>query len=328
MQNQSQWKSRSVSIGEHDKTGIGPSPDHVKIPTDGTDDWEINVSLLKFEDKIASGSGGDLYKGTYSSQEVAIKVLNLESLTIDMQRQFAQEVFILRKVRHKNVVQFIGACTKPPHPCIVTEFMSGGSVYDRLHKNEGGFKLTAILKVAIDVSKGMNYLHQNYIIHRDLKTANLLMDENEVVKVADFGVSRVQAQFGVMTRETGTYRWMAPEVIEHKPYDQKADVFSFGIVLWELLTGKIPHADLTPLQAAIGVLQEGLRPTIPEDTHPKFVELLKRCWQQDPSLRPDFSEIIEMLQKIAKEVGNVGEDRQKGKLTRKILKALGQQHRH
>jgi serine/threonine protein kinase len=102
----------------------------------------------------------------------------------------------------------------------------------------------------------MSYLHQNNIIHRDLKAANLLMDENEVVKVADFGVARVKAQTGVMTAETGTYRWMAPEVIEHKPYDHKADVFSYGIVLWELLTGKLPYEYMTPLQAAVGVVQK------------------------------------------------------------------------
>ncbi|CAN6463935.1 unnamed protein product [Victoria cruziana] len=290
-----------------------PVFDHVKIPNDGTDVWEIDLRFLKFEKKIASGSYGDLYRGTYCSQDVAIKVLKPERVDVDMQREFAQEVFIMRKVRHKNVVQFIGACTKPPTLCIVTEFMSGGSVYDFLHKQKGVFKLPALLRVAIDVSKGMNYLHQNNIIHRDLKAANLLMDENEVVKVADFGVARVQSQSGVMTAETGTYRWMAPEVIEHKPYDHKADVFSFGIVLWELLTAKLPYDYLTPLQAAVGVVQKGLRPTIPKNVNPKLAELLERCWQQDPTLRPDFSEIIEILQKITKEVGCEGEDRRKEK---------------
>ncbi|XP_056169934.1 serine/threonine-protein kinase STY46-like isoform X2 [Syzygium oleosum] len=307
------WPEHGSPKIELPQTAIKLERDHVSIPSDGTDVWELDPRCLKFETKIASGSYGDLYKGTYCSQEVAIKVLKPERVNSDMQKEFAQEVFILRKVRHKNVVQFIGACTKPPSLYIVTEFMSGGSVYDYLHKQRGVFKLPTLLKVAIDVSKGMNYLHQNNIIHRDLKAANLLMDENEVVKVADFGVARVKAQSGVMTAETGTYRWMAPEVIEHKPYDHKADVFSFAVVLWELLTGKLPHDHLTPLQAAVGVVQKGLRPTIPKDTHPKLVELLERCWEQDPASRPDFSEIITILQKIAKEVGDDGDERRREK---------------
>ncbi|KAK2665653.1 hypothetical protein Ddye_004227 [Dipteronia dyeriana] len=323
------WPSylSSSPASEPDETSIKGNPDHVEIPNDGTDVWEIDPKHLKFGNKVASGSYGDLYKGTYCSQEVAIKVLKPERLNSDLQKEFAQEVYIMRKVRHKNVVQFIGACTKPPSLCIITEFMSGGSVYDYLHKQKGVFKLPSVLKVAIDVSKGMNYLHQNNIIHRDLKAANLLMDENDVVKVADFGVARVKAQSGVMTAETGTYRWMAPEVIEHKPYDHKADIFSFGVVLWELLTGKLPYEYLTPLQAAVGVVQKGLRPTIPKNTIPKLAELLERSWQQDPALRPDFSEIIEILQQIAKEVGEEGEDhRRKEKSSGGFLSVLRRSH--
>ncbi|XP_027912998.1 serine/threonine-protein kinase STY17 isoform X2 [Vigna unguiculata] len=292
------------AANDHYQPRIEQSPHCIQIPTDGADVWELDTNQLKYENKVGSGSFGDLYRGTYCSQDVAIKVLKPERISTDMLKEFAQEVYIMRKIRHKNVVQFIGACTRPPNLCIVTEFMSRGSLYDFLHKQRGVFKLPSLLKVAIDVSKGMNYLHQNNIIHRDLKTANLLMDENEVVKVADFGVARVQTQSGVMTAETGTYRWMAPEVIEHKPYDQKADVFSFGIALWELLTGELPYSCLTPLQAAVGVVQKGLRPTIPKTTHPRLSELLQRCWQQDPTLRPDFSEIIEILQHIAKEVND------------------------
>ncbi|XP_075673563.1 serine/threonine-protein kinase STY46-like isoform X2 [Castanea sativa] len=295
-------------VGKLDLAKIKCEPDHLTIPNDGTDVWEIDPNHLTFGNKIASGSYGDLYKGTYCSQEVAIKVLKPERVNSDMQREFAQEVFIMRKVRHKNVVQFIGACTKPPSLCIITEYMSGGSVYDFLHKQKGVFKLPSLIRVAIDVSKGMDYLHKNNIIHRDLKAANLLMDENEVVKVADFGVARVKTQSGVMTAETGTYRWMAPEVIEHKPYDHKADVFSFAIVLWELLTGK------------------GLRPIIPKHTHPKLAELLEKCWQQDPALRPDFSEIIEILQQTAKEVGDEGEGRHKEKSSGGFLSVLRRGH--
>ncbi|KAA3457578.1 dual specificity protein kinase shkA-like isoform X1 [Gossypium australe] len=320
-------------------------PNCVEIPTDGTDVWEIDSRQLKIEHKIASGSYGDLYRGTYYSQEVAIKVLKPERVTGELLREFSQEVFIMRFVEvlvHANyfegnqlllLISILNVVSEPgswitssvpglPESfdtldqeaetycdiCALSEFMARGSLYDYLHQQRGVFKLPSLLKVALDVSKGMNYLHQNNIIHRDLKTANLLMDENQVVKVADFGVARVQAQSGVMTAETGTYRWMAPEVIEHKPYDHKADVFSFGIALWELLTGEIPYSLLTPLQAAVGVVQKSLRPTIPKNTHPRLGELLERCWQQDPTQRPNFSEIIEILQQIDKEVADKGED--------------------
>ncbi|GLT30285.1 hypothetical protein SLA2020_050920 [Shorea laevis] len=316
----------AVTVSEHIKEQIVSLPNCIEIPSDGTDVWEIDTRQLKIENKVGSGSNGDLYRGTYCSQEVAIKILKSELVTTEMLREFSQEVFIMRKIRHKNVVQFIGACTRPPKLCIVTEFMARGSIYDYLHKQRGVFKLPSLLKVAIDVSKGVNYLHQNNIIHRDLKTANLLMDENEVVKVADFGVARVQSQSGVMTAETGTYRWMAPEVIEHKPYDHKADVFSFGIALWELLTGELPYAYLTPLQAAVGVVQKGLRPTIPKHTHPRLAELLERCWQQDPAQRPNFSEIIDIIQQIAKEVADEGGDRRKGKSPGSFFSAIMRGH--
>ncbi|EXC35283.1 Serine/threonine-protein kinase HT1 [Morus notabilis] len=150
--------------------------------------------------------------------------------------------------------------------------------------------------------------------------------QRQVVKVADFGVARVQAQSGVMTAETGTYRWMAPEVIEHRPYDHKADVFSFGIVMWELLTGQLPYSSLTPLQAAVGVVQKGLRPPIPKNSHPRLAELLERCWQQDPTQRPDFSEIIEILQHIAKEV-NGKQDWSKDRSSSSFFSGLRWTHR-
>jgi len=100
-----------------------------------------------------------------------------------------------------------------------------------------------------------------------------------------------------MTAETGTYRWMAPEVINHQPYDSKADVFSFAIVLWELITSKIPYDTMTPLQAAVGVRQ-GLRPGLPKKTHPKLLDLMQRCWEADPSDRPAFSDILAELEDL------------------------------
>ncbi|KAH9691666.1 hypothetical protein KPL70_016180 [Citrus sinensis] len=265
-----------------------------------SEDWEIDRRLLKTGERIASGSCGDLYRGVYLGQDVAVKVLRSEHLNDTLEDEFVQEVAILREVQHRNVVRFIGASTKSPHLCIVTEYMPGGSLYDYLHKNHNVLKLPQLLRFAIDICKGMEYLHQRNIIHRDLKTANLLMDTHNVVKVADFGVARFQNKGGVMTAETGTYRWMAPEVINHQPYDQKADVFSFAIVLWELVTAKVPYDSMTPLQAALGVRQ-GLRPDLPENAHPKLIDLMQRCWDAVPDNRPSFSEIKLELEVLLQE---------------------------
>ncbi|KAK9080772.1 hypothetical protein SSX86_000530 [Deinandra increscens subsp. villosa] len=269
---------------------------------------EIDLRLLKIGEKIGSGSCGDLHRGVYVGEDVAVKFLKSETLNQALEDEFCHEVAILREIQHRNVVRFIGACTKQPNLCIVTEYMSGGSLYEYLHKNHHTLTLPQLVKFAIDVSRGMEYLHKNNIIHRDLKTANLLMDGHNVVKVADFGVARFLNQEGVMTAETGTYRWMAPEVINHQPYDHRADVFSFAIVLWELVTAKIPYENMTPLQAALGVRQ-GRRPDLPTNTHPKVLELMQRCWGTDASIRPSFSEIKVELERLLQEIqGTVKEE--------------------
>ncbi|RLM74423.1 serine/threonine-protein kinase STY8-like isoform X1 [Panicum miliaceum] len=258
-------------------------------------DSNVDRSLLQIREKIASGSSGDLFRGTYHGMDVAIKFLRAEHVNDSSKVEFLQEIMILKSVNHDNVVRFYGACTKQRKYVIVTEYMPGGNLYDFLHKQKNNLDLTMVLRIAIGISKGMDYLHQNNIVHRDLKTANLLMGSDHVVKIADFGVSRHPSQDGDMTAETGTYRWMAPEVINHYPYDHRADVFSFAIVLWELVTSKIPYENLTPLQAALGVRQ-GMRLEIPPWVHPRLSKMIQQCWDENPNVRPSFAEITAELE--------------------------------
>lgn len=148
-------------------------------------------------------------------------------------------------------LQFIAACRKPPVYCIITEYMSQGTLRMYLHKKEPySLSTETILRLALDISRGMQYLHSQGVIHRDLKSHNLLLNDEMRVKVADFGTSCLETQCRASKGNMGTYRWMAPEMIKEKPYTRKVDVYSFGIVLWELTTALVPFQGMTPVQAA------------------------------------------------------------------------------
>ena len=152
-------------------------------------------------------------------------------------------------------LQFIAACKKPPVYCIITEYMSQGTLRMYLNKKEPySLSTETILRLALDISRGMEYLHSQGVIHRDLKSNNLLLNDEMRVKVADFGTSCLETDQCWETKANmGTYRWMAPEMIKEKPYTKKVDVYSFGIVLWELTTALLPFQGMTPVQAAFAV---------------------------------------------------------------------------
>lgn len=154
-------------------------------------------------------------------------------------------------------MQLVAACKKPPVFCIITEYLSGGSLRAFLHKLEHkSVPLQKLLAIALDIARGMEYIHSQGVIHRDLKPENILFDEDFCVKIADFGIACEEAFCDVLAEDPGTYRWMAPEMIKHKPYGHKVDVYSFGLLLWEMVTGKIPYEDMTPVQAAFAVVDK------------------------------------------------------------------------
>ncbi|TKY60762.1 Serine/threonine-protein kinase HT1 [Spatholobus suberectus] len=279
-------------------------------PTEGLDnfdEWTIDLRKLNMGEPFAQGAFGKLYRGTYNGEDVAIKILerpeNDPAKAQLMEQQFQQEVMMLATLKHPNIVRFIGACRKPMVWCIVTEYAKGGSVRQFLMKRQNrSVPLKLAVKQALDVARGMAYVHGLGFIHRDLKSDNLLIFGDKSIKIADFGVARIEVQTEGMTPETGTYRWMAPEMIQHRPYTQKVDVYSFGIVLWELITGMLPFQNMTAVQAAFAVVNKNVRPIIPNDCLPVLRDIMTRCWDPNPDVRPPFAEVVGMLENAETEI--------------------------
>jgi len=282
-----------------------------RFPTETLKDyeeWTIDLGKLHMGMPFAQGAFGKLYRGTYNGMDVAIKLLERPEADPAqaqlLEQQFVQEVMMLATLRHQNIVKFIGACRKPMVWCIVTEYAKGGSVRNfltRRQKNRS-VPLKLAVKQALDVARGMAYVHALGFIHRDLKSDNLLISGDKSIKIADFGVARIEVKTEGMTPETGTYRWMAPEMIQHRPYNQKVDVYSFGIVLWELITGTLPFPNMTAVQAAFAVVNKGVRPAIPHDCLPALGVIMTRCWDPNPDVRPPFTDVVRMLEHVEMEV--------------------------
>eukprot|EP00249_Psilotum_nudum_P036851 c8875_g1_i1 orf=12-1340(-) len=268
------------------------------------EEWMVDLSELFLGHKFASGASSRLYHGIYKQKAVAVKIMRQpagqdDAVLARLQQQFSHEVVLLSRLHHCNVVEFVGACRKPPVFCMITEYLPGGSLRAFLNKNEPqSLSMDMVIRIALDVAKGMEYLHSQGVIHRDLKSENLVLTDDLRVKVADFGISCLESQWDNMKGFNGTYRWMAPELINEKPYSRKVDVYSFGIVLWELLTGLVPFAEMTAVQAAFAVSQKNTRPSVWQTWPLPLSNLMQKCWRADPDKRPEFREVVKSLEQF------------------------------
>ncbi|XP_006475934.1 serine/threonine-protein kinase EDR1 isoform X3 [Citrus sinensis] len=261
-------------------------------------EWEILWEDLQIGERIGIGSYGEVYRADWHGTEVAVKKFLDQDFSGDSLSQFKCEAEIMLRLRHPNVVLFMGAVTRSPHFSILTEFLPRGSLYRLLHRPNHQLDERRRMRMALDVAKGMNYLHTSHptIVHRDLKSPNLLVDKNWVVKVCDFGLSRIKHHTYLSSKSTaGTPEWMAPEVLRNEPANEKCDVYSFGVILWELATLSVPWKGLNPMQVVGAVGFQNRRLEIPDDIDPAVAQIIRDCWQTEPHLRPSFAQLMSRL---------------------------------
>ncbi|PON89837.1 Mitogen-activated protein kinase kinase kinase [Trema orientale] len=258
-------------------------PQYLNLEPSLAMDWlEISWDELHIKERVGAGSFGTVHRAEWHGS-----------------------VAIMKRVRHPNVVLFMGAVTKRPHLSIVTEYLPRGSLYRLIHRPASGeiMDQRRRVRMALDVAKGINYLHclSPPVVHWDLKSPNLLVDKNWTVKVCDFGLSRFKANTFISSKSVaGTPEWMAPEFLRGEPSNEKSDVYSFGVILWELVTMQQPWSGLSPAQVVGAVAFQNRRLSIPPNTSPLLASLMESCWADDPSERPSFGSIVNSLKKLLK----------------------------
>ncbi|KAJ0406168.1 hypothetical protein ATCC90586_001214 [Pythium insidiosum] len=285
---------------------ITPITDSRFIENDLFFGLHVNLEDVKVEDRIGMGNFGVVYKAHYKGKRIALKQLLSQHYNKKTIRDFQNELNILLVLRHPNIVQFLGAVTDPPTFCLLTELCEG-SVVDLLHLAQSRKIIVTwllALEIALGCAKACAYLHglDPIILHRDIKAENLLLTEKFVCKLSDFGLSRSLQRNDNAQTLCGTPRWLAPEVFRGEDYSEKIDIYSYGIVLWELFCFKKPYMEHDPINVAYMVAHEELRPELQDHIPHVLQRLMTQCWAMDPSQRPSFSRIIKEIEEAKKTI--------------------------
>lgn len=266
--------------------------------------YEIDYKELSLGKKLGQGGFGVVYQGTYRHSDVAVKQLLEQNISKEAASEFAAEAVVMAKLRHENIVQFLGYCVSPQY-CIVMEYMPQGSLFSVLH-SEQPLDWPERFRIAVDIAKGIAVLHCEHILHRDIKSLNVLLDAHRKAKLTDFGLSKVKTETQSKTKGglVGTFAWMAPELSDEEgQYSSACDIYSLGITFWELATSKTPFAHIDgKRQMMIPIwAKQGKREPIPQDCPKPLADLIQACWATEPSTRPTAEQIVVRLKAVTGE---------------------------
>ncbi|KAK9124597.1 hypothetical protein Sjap_014199 [Stephania japonica] len=260
------------------------------------ENWLLSSDEVEFTDQI----GPNCFKGVYKGKRVAIEKLRGCDKGNAYDIELRRDLLELMSCGHKCIVQFHGICIDENHGlCVVTKIMEGGSVHELMQKSKKT-QTKDVIRIAIDAAEGLKFMNDHGVAYRDLNTHRILLDRQGNVCLGNMGIVSVSKNSGEVTEyEMDGYRWLAPEIIAGDPENVAetwmSNAYSFGMVIWEMVTGEAAYAAFSPVQAAVGIAACGLRPEIPKDCPHVLRTVMTRCWNSCPSKRPLFSEILNML---------------------------------
>ena len=276
----------------HSPTAAPPLSAHLR---------EISFQELTLEmSPIGSGVGGVVRRGVWRGAPVAVKMVVCPPNDEQMRQCFVQECSILASVtNHPHVIKFIGCSTQLPHLFLVSQYCENLSLLDYLVKKQTAVDLPTLVRMMKETASGLLHLHAENIIHRDIAARNILVDAQLHCYVTDFGMSRVKEisrSYGKTRSVYGPVKWMAPECFSLKRYSSHTDVWSFGVLMFEMLTRQEPYGDLDILDIAVGIKSQQLRPVLDNTLFPKpLCDLAATCWEYDPAHRPDMAAVCHSL---------------------------------
>ncbi|XP_075964476.1 tyrosine-protein kinase Lck isoform X2 [Anarhichas minor] len=260
------------------------------------DEWEIPRESLKLERRLGAGQFGEVWMGLYNNtRTVAIKNLKMGTMSVEA---FLAEANMMKNLQHPRLVRLFAVVTQEPI-FIVTEYMENGSLVDYLKTTEGGsVPMNTLIDMAAQVADGMAFIEENNYIHRDLRAANILVSNELICKVADFGLARLIEDNEYTAREGAKFpiKWTAPEAINYGTFSIKSDVWSFGILLTEIVTyGRIPYPGMSNPEV-IQNLERGYRMPKPENCSDGLHDVMSLCWRENPEDRPTFEYLRSVLE--------------------------------
>ena len=300
-------RQKTVTLKDDEETKM--SEDYKLMPSEpvAIEKLEIKYGELEFKekDKIGTGGSGTVYRGQYRFNPVAIKKLHAQSLSSTALEEFKKEAGIMASMRSDFIVQLRGVCTRAPNFCLVMELMPKGSL-DQLLKTSSNLPLVVLLRVGLDVIHGLCQLHERNILHRDLKSLNVLLDDRLRAKISDFGLAKIRTEMTSMTSTKvlqGTFGWVAPELFDEKPVVTKAaDIYAYGMILWELMTKpyRTPFQGLAYASVLTAKMNRGdKQETVPTSCPKEVSTIMQSCWRK-ATKRPTASQVAVSLEKFFK----------------------------